>query len=224
MKLCGPIVTVMATVILTILSPLRILAAAQTRGQTLIKVSVISLAELSPQTVKQAEQEAGRVFRSAGIEIVWLNCRIGGQDGDQGSCGESSFPSNLHLSILPNSKNLPRSVVGLAFLGKQGQGCYADLFDEALRRLQNETDVSTAVILGHAMAHEMGHLLLGTNSHSPKGLMRAHWDRADLSAAMKGNLSFSDEQSVRLHRHLDYPVKENLRSTANMLALPSGSR
>jgi hypothetical protein len=29
--------------------------------------------------------------------------------------------------------------------------------------------------LGHAMAHEVGHLLLGAHSHAPAGLMTAHW-------------------------------------------------
>jgi hypothetical protein len=29
--------------------------------------------------------------------------------------------------------------------------------------------------LGHAMAHEVGHLLLGAHSHAPAGLMTADW-------------------------------------------------
>ena len=39
------------------------------------------------------------------------------------------------------------------------------------------------VILGHAAAHEIGHLLLGSNSHSPFGLMRARWSGQDLQNA-----------------------------------------
>jgi hypothetical protein len=30
--------------------------------------------------------------------------------------------------------------------------------------------------LGHAMAHEIGHLLIGVNSHSDQGLMRPEWN------------------------------------------------
>ena len=33
--------------------------------------------------------------------------------------------------------------------------------------------------LGHVMAHEMGHVLLGVNSHSAEGLMRAAWEPWD---------------------------------------------
>jgi hypothetical protein len=35
--------------------------------------------------------------------------------------------------------------------------------------------VSKGQILGHAVAHEIGHLLMGTNSHSSRGLMRGNW-------------------------------------------------
>ena len=33
-----------------------------------------------------------------------------------------------------------------------------------------------AIILGRVTAHEIGHLLLGTNSHTVHGLMQAKWD------------------------------------------------
>jgi hypothetical protein len=71
-----------------------------------------------------------------------------------------------------------------------------------IRQLQEETQVSPSVILGHAMAHELGHLLLGTKAHSPGGLMRAHWTREDLANTSKGNLRFSKEQCLTLRSRL----------------------
>jgi len=93
---------------------------------------------------------------------------------------------------------LKATTVGISFSAEDGKGCYADLFYEPIQQLQGETHASPSVILGHAMAHELGHLLLGTNSHSPSGLMRAHWTREDLTNASKGNLRFSREQSLRI--------------------------
>jgi hypothetical protein len=40
--------------------------------------------------------------------------------------------------------------------------------------------------------------LLGTNSHSRDGLMRAQWNRGDLAEAARGNLVFSPEESTRM--------------------------
>jgi len=51
------------------------------------------------------------------------------------------------------------------------------------------------VILGHAAAHEIGHLLLGSNSHSPFGLMRARWSGQDLQNATVGNFLLTPEQT-----------------------------
>ena len=36
-----------------------------------------------------------------------------------------------------------------------------------------------AAILAHVLVHEIGHLLMRTNAHSPDGVMKAHWSSAD---------------------------------------------
>src|SRR6516165_4992254 len=104
--------------------------------------------------------------------------------------------------ILRASRGLKASTVGISFSAEDGKGCYADLFYEPIQQLQEETHASPPVVLGHAMAHELGHLLLGTNSHSPSGLMRAHWTGEDLTNASKGNLRFSQEQCLRIRSRL----------------------
>jgi hypothetical protein len=190
---------VIAILILTILSPLGTIAAGNLVEQSVFSVSVTSSAPLPSQMIENAEQEASRLFRDPGIRVAWLNCRSDDvEDIYQRQCRQVSFPSHLHLSILPSSKGLPSSFVGIAFLETRGQGCYADLFGDALERLRDETNISGAIILGHAMAHELGHLLLGANSHTSAGLMRAHWDRDDLAAAAHGGLRFSHEQLSRI--------------------------
>jgi hypothetical protein len=35
-------------------------------------------------------------------------------------------------------------------------------------------------VLGLAIAHEIGHVLLNSNTHAQSGLMRAHWTRQEL--------------------------------------------
>jgi hypothetical protein len=50
------------------------------------------------------------------------------------------------------------------------------------------------VLLGHLMAHEMGHLLLGAGSHSVSGLMRAHWQQHELELVRQRTLAFTSGQ------------------------------
>jgi hypothetical protein len=53
---------------------------------------------------------------------------------------------------------------------------------------------SRGQILGHAFAHEMGHILLNTANHSASGIMRGIWDFRDLNDASSGQMLFSTEQ------------------------------
>ena len=164
---------------LVLFGPLRVLGASE-QGNPL-RVSVFNSSPISPSTIERAEGEAGRVLRDAGVEVIWLNCPLDAQ----------------------HEASLGRCSVGISFSAEDGQGCYADLFYVPIQQLQEETHATPSVILGHAMAHELGHLLLGTNSHSASGLMRAHWTREDLTNASRGNLRFSLEQSLRIMNRLN---------------------
>lgn len=174
--------------------------AARGQGDLVhLRVSVFNSSPISPYTIERAESEAGRILLYVGVEVIWLNCPQDTlREASLGRCTEASFPLHLHLRIVRVSRGLNASTVGISFSAEDGQGCYADLFYQPIQQLKEETHVSASVILGHAMAHELGHLLLGTNSHSPSGLMRAHWTREDLTNASKGNLQFSREQSQRI--------------------------
>jgi hypothetical protein len=54
--------------------------------------------------------------------------------------------------------------------------------------------------LGRIMAREIGHALLPFQSHSPQGLMRARWDRADLELAQTRRLRFTPEHAELIRR------------------------
>jgi hypothetical protein len=56
------------------------------------------------------------------------------------------------------------------------------------------------------MAHELGHLLLGSNSHSPTGLVRADWRTKELTDMEQGGLGFGDEQAQRMKAKLATPA------------------
>ena len=64
--------------------------------------------------------------------------------------------------------------------------------------LHTAWNVGLADILGSVMAHELGHLILGSNSHSPTGIMRARWEHGELRRLERGSLVFTDEQAERM--------------------------
>jgi hypothetical protein len=56
-----------------------------------------------------------------------------------------------------------------------GSGRIAYIFADRIARMALQYLAKFEQGLGHTMAHEVGHLLLGTNSHAPTGLMIADW-------------------------------------------------
>ncbi len=52
------------------------------------------------------------------------------------------------------------------------------MYDRILFTTERSPERRTA-LLAHVLVHEIGHLLMRTNGHSPDGVMKAHWSNAD---------------------------------------------
>ncbi len=61
----------------------------------------------------------------------------------------------------------------------------------------------TKHLLGHALAHEIGHLLLGTLDHANQGIMRAPWPLRALETQAWDECHFIKEQRKRLRRAME---------------------
>ena len=172
-----------------------------------VTISVYNGAGVPGGTLRQAEEEGSRVLRQAGIEVNWLNCGLPPSPEETGACQEAVFPAHLHLRIVPRSHGLKEGALGISFLSADGSGCQADLFYEPMERLHNSNDANLASLLGHVAAHEVGHLLLGTNSHGPAGIMQAHWVGDEIGAAKLGRLYFSGRESQKMRETLSLRVE-----------------
>jgi len=157
-------------------------------------------------TIRGAEEEASLVFRQAGIDVEWLNCQAVSEvtvaAEKSRSCGEAIFPEHLQLRIVKRSVGLSPKVMGISFLSEDGSGCQADVFYERIEGLRRESNASLASILGDVASHEIGHLLLGTNSHASRGIMRAVWGRDELASVTQRALIFSEKESAQMRARL----------------------
>lgn len=170
-----------------------------------VTVSVHNDADIPFGILLQAESEASRIFRQSGLEIRWLNCSLPQAVPENPvECATADFPRHLQLRIASRSLNLSEFAMGNSYLSADGTGCYANLFYNRAQFIHQNSpsQVSVATILGHGIAHELGHLLLGTNSHALTGLMRARWQPPDLASASKGTLLFSTFESQEMQNKL----------------------
>jgi hypothetical protein len=172
-------------------------------AESQVTISVHNDARIPFAILLQAESEASRIFRQSGLEVRWLNCSLLSPVPENPvECATVDFPRHLQLRIAKHSLNLNEFTMGISYLSADGTGCYADLFYQRAGQIHETSHVNVATILGHAVAHEIGHLLLGTNSHAPTGLMRARWQPSDLASASKGTLLFSPLEAQEMRNKL----------------------
>jgi hypothetical protein len=79
--------------------------------------------------------------------------------------------------------------------------------------------VSMDRILGHAIAHEVGHLLLNQQVHSAHGIMRGEWGFADFRDMTEGMFLFTPEQTEFLRA--DVRRRDTQQETIKVAALES---
>jgi hypothetical protein len=173
-----------------------------------ITVRVHNNVHMPPDELARAEQVATQILRQAGVRAVWLDCSTTVATGQrQPLCDRTPEPTDLFLDfdeqIQSWSPNLRENSLGFALIpGGGGQGDRAFISSPRVQKTARRFATSSAIILGLAAAHEIGHLLMDSGDHSASGLMRASWDVEDIRRAAQGDLQFTDDQVKKLHAGL----------------------
>jgi len=75
------------------------------------------------------------------------------------------------------------------------------MYDRILDLTDRVPELRSA-ILAHVIAHEIGHLLMRTNGHSPDGVMKAHWTASDYGRMAHRPLPFRPDDAEMMRRRL----------------------
>jgi hypothetical protein len=163
-------------------------------GELGITVRVYDSAHLRRGTLITAEKQAAFIFRKAGLAVRWCNDPTGSAESLVDSiCDQPAGRTGFELRIVPRLKAMPGatsdSTQGFA-MGNLATVSYhwakgADLIGFAM----------PTEILGCIIAHEIGHLLLGPNSHSRTGIMSGDWSPEVLRDAGQCRVLFAPHQA-----------------------------
>jgi hypothetical protein len=172
-----------------------------------ITIRVFNSAKVSKGDLAVALKVASAIYAEAGIGITWEQ----GSDDDHeskaldfsangvsdGACtGRRLGGVNLGLERAPPN-GVKDNTLGFALpCAKYGTG--ASVFVDRCERVMQGTTASFGKILGHAIAHEVGHVLLGTNGHSVGGLMRARWGRAEWQTVAAAHLAIAPSDAEKM--------------------------
>jgi len=173
-----------------------------------ITVRVYNYAQVPPNDLARAESEAGSILRRAGVETVWLDCPLSVAELERyPACNQPAGQTHLSLKIVPRSMaqryGLSSTTMGFALLSSNGNGgSESFVFYGWVERLAELQYAPRHAILAHMMAHEIGHLLLNTNSHFPVGIVRAEWAQEDLQRASREGLQFTAQQAELIRKQV----------------------
>ncbi|MEZ5356728.1 MAG: hypothetical protein R2762_29165 [Bryobacteraceae bacterium] len=156
-------------------------------------IALYDSAGIARQARESMKEEAAKIFLEAGVELVWLDCEVAGRFLNYTQCAQPLGPHRLMLQLVSGSKKNTPTVTGMAFT--QGEASvFACLYVDRVRELALESNWEFGELLGHAAAHEIGHLLLRSSGHAPAGVMRAPWEVKDLRRLSHSGLIFLDGQ------------------------------
>jgi hypothetical protein len=195
----------LATVaVLTALSP-----AAQSRVTAdtpapVITLRVVNEAGVDLRALRAAQKEAVATLEHSGIHLVWLNCQPGRADwGSSNPCYRDRGPDNFWLRIVARKPAAASGeMLGFTELDEIKGSAAAGVYYPAVEQLAQHWSVPAGAILGAAIAHEVGHLVLGANAHSRRGVMCAHWVREQFVLIGISGLHFNPDQSRAIRERI----------------------
>jgi len=175
-------------------------------------------AGVSGRVFDHARQSAGVTLAATGIDPIWRPCHATG-------CVSKPKPQEVIIRLVKATSSSERGSLGFAAVDVvQHAGTLATIYVDRVEALAAQAGVDAGELLGRAMAHEIGHLILGTIDHAPFGLMRATWRADELSRDMPLDWIFSGTQGSEMRRRLAArddtgPVPESVVAEARLTAV-----
>lgn len=175
-------------------------ASGAVTGWTDVVVRVYDANGVMTGTKLAALDEAAKTLEAASIEVIWRVCsteaRVSRREGAM--CNAPLASGELAIRIVRSP--VPPRYQGTLPLGeamvdtRTGGGVLATIYIDRVEWLAREAGADSRALLGRAIAHELGHLLLATTTHGPVGLMRALWSNDEVRHGRARDWAFAPNE------------------------------
>ena len=151
---------------------------------------------LSSRALEHAQESAGVTLAAIGITPIWRPCHAAG-------CVSKPKPHEVSIRLVRSTPLSERDSLGFAAVDVyERAGTLATIYVDRIEVLARQSGVDPGVLIGRAVAHEIGHLILGTTAHASHGLMRATWKTDELRHDMPLDWIFSEQQGAEMRLRL----------------------
>jgi len=189
--------------------------SASTTPPAHVAARLYNTAQVDEIVKDAALRVATGVLLAGGIDLRWKNCDVADACVLAPERGElvvrlvrtpsqtAERTNQIVPATLSGRRNDTPLVLGEAFIDTRARtGTLATVFINHVELIAAMSEIDAAVLLGRSVAHEIGHLLLGTTAHSVRGLMRAQWTVADVRRHASGDWALTTEDAAAIRRRL----------------------
>jgi hypothetical protein len=179
-----------------------------------LTVRIYDSAGLDAGVMQPALAVAARTLAAASVDVTWMHCAP--RDAPPTSCAARPSAGELivrmvRLPVRPSPGGVRPLGDALVDAGARS-AVLATIYVDRVTHLAEAAGTETSTLLGHAMAHELGHLLLATGAHAVHGLMRPIWTREELRQGRAADWRFTRQEiaairsraAVRTAAHLGW--------------------
>ena len=168
---------------------------------------VHNYAHVDTELLVGAEAVTTSILREAKVEARWVYCPLTQEEEERYPRCPADWGTNAFLLNILTPEMVERIQTRVENLGSAPSPCDEDatscpinVFYFRVVERAEQFGIKPGRLLGHVLAHEVGHLL-GEN-HSSKGIMRGTWSRDDLMLMGFSILEFSTDQAKQLRAAL----------------------
>jgi hypothetical protein len=149
-----------------------------------------------------AREHARTILQDAGVNVVWTDCWVGeGRKADEPTRCQEPVRGDIVLRLQKNTQTDASRFVSMGFslVGTPDAAPFlATVFVDRAESVARSAGVDGRRMLGLAIAHEIGHVLLNSNSHASNGLMRADWSQRELRRKDAAAWTFAGADAERI--------------------------
>ena len=159
------------------------------------------VSDLSP-----ALAAAAAILEDAGVGMTWVHCEVVFVHRDDHPCLAPLTANELAIRFVRLPPHLAEQDVvtlGDSLIDMRLRaGSLATIYVNRVATLARRCGVDVQTLLARAVAHEIGHLLLGTSAHASFGLMRAAWSQIALRRAAAEDWRFTATDALALRERV----------------------
>jgi hypothetical protein len=202
-EMCGSVSRLMKSVVAVCLFIVTADTAPEAQTALRLTVRIHDVTQRGVAERAEAAAVASESLRAAAIQLSWRDCSPDVVGPRPDACAIPLEAGELAIRLVDAPPRADARVLGFSYIdvGKRA-GTLATVYSDRVATIANTARRRVGELLGYAVAHEIVHLLVGSQRHSKDGLMRARWNAGMLRGTQARQWAIAGDDAAAMRRGL----------------------